>query len=82
MAPLVFNSGPERRSLGTDMEDPHRLAASAPLHSRGAPRLGWGGRPHGHSLETDHSRTHKHASCKRTLLHLYRLLDQLKAFPE
>lgn len=47
MAPLVFNSGPERWGLGTDMEDPQRLVASAPLHSRGAPRLGWGAAPMG-----------------------------------
>ena len=28
-------------------------------------------------METDHSRTHKHAGCKHTLLHCYRLLNQL-----
>lgn len=45
MVPLAFNSGPERRGLGTDKEDPQRLVANAPLHSRGAPRLGRGQPP-------------------------------------
>lgn len=40
MVPLAFNSGPERRGLGTDKEDLQRLVAKAPLHSRGAPRVG------------------------------------------
>lgn len=40
MVPLAFNSGPERRGLGTHKEDLQRLVAKAPLHSRGAPRLG------------------------------------------